>query len=201
MLLPPIRALRLMLAIVAAALHSLCVFSAATAQERLEPSDIWYRGFDLVQLANDMEAQGRPLEALNKLNEAKPLYDHLAEQFPDFQPEIVRERRQLIVKKCEELKISGNRWGVWMTYRIPSPDLLTRAFRGSEWRNDGVEDRKPIVSYIAIGIGPFGAVYLSPLLSSVLLILFVASVATLILKRKHRRGELGANGKDSPATS
>ncbi len=54
-----------------------------------------------VQLANDMEAQGRPLEALNKLNEAKPLYDHLAEQFPDFQPEIVRERRQLIVKKCE----------------------------------------------------------------------------------------------------
>jgi tetratricopeptide (TPR) repeat protein len=76
------------------------------AQEGLDPSEIWYRGFLLVQAAQDLEAKGRPLEALNKLTEAKPLYDHLAQQFPDFQPEIVRERRHLIAEKRDELKAS-----------------------------------------------------------------------------------------------
>jgi len=212
-----------MSAIVAAAFLSMCVFSDATAKERLDPSDIWYRGFVLIQSAQELEAKGKHLEALNKLNEAKPLYDHLAEQFPDFQPEIVRERRQLIGEKCDELQvamgyfpsptalkttfkfpatISGHRWGVWMTDRIPSPDLVSRAFRESEWRNNEVEDSKPIASYIAVGIGPFGAVYLSTLLSAVLLILFVALVATLILKRKHRRANQGrqATATPSPAT-
>lgn len=86
---------------------SLCLFSGgAKAQESLDPSDIWYRGFLLVQSANEMEEQGRHLEALNKLNEAKPLYDHLAQQFPAFQPEIVRDRRHLIAEKRDELKIA-----------------------------------------------------------------------------------------------
>jgi tetratricopeptide (TPR) repeat protein len=74
------------------------------AQEGLDPSEIWYRGFLLVQAAQDLEAKGKTLDALNKLTEAKPLYDHLAQQFPDFQPEIVRERRHLIAEKRDELK-------------------------------------------------------------------------------------------------
>jgi hypothetical protein len=78
------------------------------AQEGLDPSEIWYRGFLLVQAAQDLEAKGKTLDALNKLSEAKPLYDHLAQQFPDFQPEIVRERRHLIAEKRDELK-SGMR--------------------------------------------------------------------------------------------
>ena len=48
------------------------------AQEGLDPSEIWYRGFLLVQAAQDLEAKGITLDALNKLTEAKPLYDHLA---------------------------------------------------------------------------------------------------------------------------
>ncbi len=78
----------------------------ATAQEGLDPSEIWYRGFLLVQAAQDLEAKGKTLDALNKLTEAKPLYDHLAQQFPDFQPEIVRERRHLIAEKRDELKLA-----------------------------------------------------------------------------------------------
>jgi Tfp pilus assembly protein PilF len=81
------------------------VFSSR-AQEGLNPSDIWYRGFLLVQSAQELEAQGKFLDALNKLTEAKPLYDHLAQQFPDFQPEIVKERRHLIAEKRDELKSS-----------------------------------------------------------------------------------------------
>lgn len=74
------------------------------AQAALDPSEIWYRGFLLVQAAQDLETKGKYLDALNKLTEAKPLYDHLAQQFPEFQPEIVRERRHLIAEKRDELK-------------------------------------------------------------------------------------------------
>lgn len=83
---------------------SLSFFSVVRAQDGLDPSDIWYRGFLLVQAAQELEAQGKHLEALNKLTEAKPLYDHLAQQFPDFQPEIVKDRRHLIAEKRDELK-------------------------------------------------------------------------------------------------
>lgn len=85
----------------------LCItslFSSARAQDGLDPSDIWYRGFLLVQAAQELEAQGKYLDALNKLTEAKPLYDHLAQQFPDFQPEIVKDRRHVIAEKRDELK-------------------------------------------------------------------------------------------------
>lgn len=74
------------------------------AQDSLDPSDIWYRGFLLVQSAEELENQGDFLGSLNKLTEAKPLYDHLAQAFPNFQPEIVRERRHLIAEKRDELK-------------------------------------------------------------------------------------------------
>jgi tetratricopeptide (TPR) repeat protein len=88
-----------------AVFSSLVTFSTR-AQEALDPNDIWYRGFLLVQSAQDLEGKGKYLDALNKLNEAKPLYDHLAQQFPDFQPEIVRDRRHLIAEKRDELKVA-----------------------------------------------------------------------------------------------
>lgn len=91
-----------------ACLAVFCSLSAnqARTQEALDPNDVWYRGFLLVQSAQDLESKGKYLDALNKLNEAKPLYDHLAQQFPDFQPEIVRDRRHLISEKRDELKIA-----------------------------------------------------------------------------------------------
>jgi hypothetical protein len=81
-----------------------CSFSAVRAQDGLDPSDIWYRGFLLVQAAQELETQGKYLESLNKQTEAKLLYDHLAQQFPDFQPEIVKNRRHVIAEKRDELK-------------------------------------------------------------------------------------------------
>lgn len=80
--------------------------SPARSQESLDPSDIWYRGFLLVQAAQELETQGKYLDALNKLTEAKPLYDHLAQQFPDFQPEVVKDRRHVIAEKRDELKVA-----------------------------------------------------------------------------------------------
>ncbi|MDF1656965.1 MAG: hypothetical protein P1U58_05090 [Verrucomicrobiales bacterium] len=93
--------------IVATAFLCLCVLPGiAKAQKGIDPSDIWYRAFILVQSAKEMEAQGRFLEAINKLDEAMPLYDHLAQQSPEFQPEIVRTRRNLIAEKRDQLKIA-----------------------------------------------------------------------------------------------
>ncbi|NRB75439.1 MAG: tetratricopeptide repeat protein [Verrucomicrobiales bacterium] len=70
----------------------------------LDPSDIWYRAYLLIQAAEESEKQGNYLDALAKLNEAKPLFDHLAQAFPEFQPEMVRGRRGLIAEKRDELK-------------------------------------------------------------------------------------------------
>ncbi len=79
--------------------------SFVRSQEVLnDPSDIWYRGFLLVQAAQDLEERGKYLDALNKLTEAQPFYDVLAQRFPDFQPEIVKDRRHLIAEKRDEMK-------------------------------------------------------------------------------------------------
>jgi tetratricopeptide (TPR) repeat protein len=70
----------------------------------LEPDDWWYRGFLLVRSAEELESQGKNLEAWNKLNEADPIFAHLAQRFPDFRPEIIKARRHLIAEKRDELK-------------------------------------------------------------------------------------------------
>ncbi len=71
---------------------------------QLSPMEIWQRGFLLWQTSQDDEAQGKLLDSLNKLTEAQPLYDHLAQNYPDFYPEIVKERRQIIAEKRADLK-------------------------------------------------------------------------------------------------
>ena len=78
--------------------------SLLRGQESLDPMDIWYRGFLLVQAGEELEAQRDYLGALNKLTEAKPLFDHLGQAFPEFQTEMVRERRHLIEEKRDSLK-------------------------------------------------------------------------------------------------
>jgi tetratricopeptide (TPR) repeat protein len=97
---------------------------SSRAQEALDPNDIWYRGFLLVQSAQDLEGKGKYLDALNKLNEAKPLYDHLAQQFPDFQPEIVRDRRHLIAEKRDELKVAMRAPKAPAVAEAPAPAAL-----------------------------------------------------------------------------
>lgn len=82
-----------------------CFFipSQSRSQGAMEPSDLWYRGFLLVQAARESEAQGQYLAGFNQLGEAKQLYDHLAREFPEYLREIVTERRHLIAEKRDEL--------------------------------------------------------------------------------------------------
>lgn len=82
----------------------LAVSGSLLGQGEVDPNDIWYRAFLLVQAAEEDEAKGQHLHALNKLNDAEPLYRGLAERFPDFQPEIVRQRRHLILEKRDSLR-------------------------------------------------------------------------------------------------
>ena len=83
-----------------------CVMGAGSlkAQDNLDPNDIWYRGFLLIRASEDAKLREDYLTALAKLNEAIPLYDHLAQTFPDFQPEIVKGRRHLNAEARDEIK-------------------------------------------------------------------------------------------------
>lgn len=109
------------------ALFSCFAARPARAQEGLDPNEIWYRGFLLVQSAQDLEAKGRYLEALNKLNEAIPIYDHLAQQFPDFQPEIVRDRRHLNAEMRDGLKVAMRAPKAPAVATPPAPNALPDA--------------------------------------------------------------------------
>ncbi|MCG8600743.1 MAG: hypothetical protein MI807_11420 [Verrucomicrobiales bacterium] len=73
-------------------------------EESLEPMDIWYRGYMLVLSAEEKQERGDYLDALADLNQAKPLFDHLAQKYPHFQTEMVRERRHLIAENRDEVK-------------------------------------------------------------------------------------------------
>jgi len=70
----------------------------------VNPNDIWYRGFLLVQASKELEERGKYLEALNKLNDARPLYMELAQNFPNFQPEMIRNRQHLIAESRDKLR-------------------------------------------------------------------------------------------------
>ena len=84
-----------------------CFFAPveSSAQGEMDPSDLWYRGFLLVQAARESEAQGAYLAGFNQLGEAKQIYDHLAREYPEYLKEIVTERRHLIAEKRDELTI------------------------------------------------------------------------------------------------
>jgi hypothetical protein len=84
-------------------------------------------------------------------------------------------------------ELSGHRWGVWVVDGIPSHDLLSTAFREAEWMNNGNKNSRPFYSYVAFGIGQFGAVYLSTGLCFILAIGAALIVTTTIIKRKSGR--------------
>ncbi len=93
------------IALYAAFCALLCLsFGDSVAQEEQDPNVIWQRGFYLIQAARGDESDGNYLEALNKLGEAKPIFDHLAQKFPDFYPEMVKGRRHLIAEDRDRVK-------------------------------------------------------------------------------------------------
>ncbi len=96
-------------AIAVAALLGVFLFTAtpASAQQGTvnDPHNIWYRAFLLVQAAEKLEEEGKYLDALNKINQASPLYLQLEQSFPEFQPDIIKGRRVVLEEKRDELKI------------------------------------------------------------------------------------------------
>ena len=85
------------------------------------------------------------------------------------------------------VEIGGHRWGFWSLIDTPSHDQTSRAFRETRWFDDGSEEAasQQFYSYWIIGLGPFGALYLTPGLAFILAVL-VALFVTVWLRRKVR---------------
>jgi len=85
--------------------------------------------------------------------------------------------------------ISEHRWGIWLIDGTPSYDFTSPAFREARWMNNGSdeEDRQQFYSYVVIGFGPYGAIYLSSGSCIVLLVALALFVGFLIQRRRKRK--------------
>ncbi len=99
------------------------------------------------------------------------------------------------------VEFGGHRWGFWSLIDTPSHDYTSRAFRETRWLNGESEEAasQRFYSYWIIGLGPFGAVYMTRGLALVLAVL-VALFLTFTLRRK-TRAEHVDDGKPDPASS
>ncbi len=70
----------------------------------VDPGNLWYRGYLLVQKAEKLEEEGKYLEASNKLKEALAFYLQLRKHFPKFHQDIVQDRLRLMSEKRAELR-------------------------------------------------------------------------------------------------
>ncbi len=87
---------------------TVCLFaSASPVLQAMEGnvSDIWYRGYMLNKLAEEKDKAGDLLEALNIYNDALPLLKGVAQEYPTFHPEIVKERIRIITERTRTIKI------------------------------------------------------------------------------------------------
>ena len=71
---------------------------------QFDPSTLWFRAYTLLQEGIKSEEAGKRLDALSKYNEAKPLFDGLAREYPEFHPSLVEYRRTQLVQKVGALK-------------------------------------------------------------------------------------------------
>ena len=121
------RRCRALLRMVIAAVFSVVTFFplvSSAQNQATDPNDLWYRAFLTYRSSEDLEKQGKYLEALDKCNEAKALYDGLAFQFPDFQPEIVKYKRKFLAD-----------------VRLRIKDAMSRRPRGSNVQVSSVPNR------------------------------------------------------------
>jgi hypothetical protein len=59
-----------------------------------DPTDLYFRGWLLSREAGMLEDEGKPAEALKKLEIARQLFDRVARDFPDWKPAMVAGRRK-----------------------------------------------------------------------------------------------------------
>lgn len=71
-------------------------YSVLVAKAAEDPSDIYYRGFLQVKASEEKLGQGKLAEALLATDEATRFFAQLADDHPDFHPEIVTHRLQML---------------------------------------------------------------------------------------------------------
>ncbi|MDF1657973.1 MAG: hypothetical protein P1U58_10200 [Verrucomicrobiales bacterium] len=69
------------------------------AEDTGDPIDIWYRGFLMLQSAEERIKTGDRLGGLNKLDEAFSILKQLPLEHPEFQSDTVNERLRLIANR------------------------------------------------------------------------------------------------------
>lgn len=68
--------------------------AAGPAPDLNAPSDRYFQGWLLSRDAGKLADEGKPAEALGKLERARQLFDRVARDFPDWKPEMVAGRRK-----------------------------------------------------------------------------------------------------------
>lgn len=89
-------------------LFSLSILSPTFAQSdadlaQLEPSDIYFQGYMHARKANQLIEAGKFLEAFDKLNQAKHLFDNIIVNHPRFKPDLVTNRRKITLETLTEI--------------------------------------------------------------------------------------------------
>ena len=69
-----------------------------------DPSDIWYRAFVLKTEGDKAAEEGMNLVALSKYGESKQLFDHLHQNYPDWNSQLVKYRSDKLGVVIENLK-------------------------------------------------------------------------------------------------
>lgn len=126
-----------------AAIAAGCLFGgvAFAQQDNIDPGDIWFRAYSLLQEGEKAKTGGNLLEAFNKYAESKPLFDGLARDYPDFYPDLVRYRRQQLIEIIDQLKQRMRKSPGEQTNapREPQPD----AGAGFSLPGNGTTDLRP----------------------------------------------------------
>ena len=72
-----------------------------------DPAEMWLAGYELIREADQFWEAGALLEALSKTNQAKPHFEKLAREFPEFHPDLVEYRLSMLAGFSEELRESS----------------------------------------------------------------------------------------------
>lgn len=75
----------------------------AKAPASFDASDVYFQGWLLTKDAEKLHAEGRHLEAIDKLRRARELFDTIRNTFPDWRPDMVQSRLQKTFDQIAEI--------------------------------------------------------------------------------------------------
>lgn len=91
-----------------------------------DPSKFWYRGYLLLEEAVSLDEQVRPLDALNKYNEAFLMFSTLSTGYPLFNREIVADQVAQLKRRITELRTQLGKTGVAPVAAVQPPTPLKK---------------------------------------------------------------------------